>query len=239
MAMPIRIGPSTRLAAIFTAPLGSAITAWSYIWRITPIHRREVEGSLDDDGPGELPPGVEQDEVQALGDGHGPLFHRTYTGVVRGAGVSAAELIARLSEDPNRVVPLHLARFTKTSGEPWSMRVGDEFLVRMPGPWDGPVRAIELTPTSFRFATLEGHLEAGQIEWRAQDGDDGLVFQIDSRSRAGDRLSALLHDHLPMAKEIQLYMWTSVITRVARKSGGSLAGGISVETRVVDQAALP
>lgn len=237
--MPTRIGPSSRLGAIFTAPIGSAITAWSYIWRITPIHRREVEGALDEDAPPALPGGVSREEVQGLEHGHGPLFHRTYTGVVREPELSAAELMQRLSEDPNRVVPLHLARFSKTSGEPWRMRVGDEFLVRMPGPWDGPVRTIELTPTSFRFATLDGHLEAGQIEWRAHDGDDGLVFQIDSRSRAGDRLSAVLHDHLPMAKEIQLYMWTSVITRVARRSGGSLAGGVSVETRRVDQAALP
>jgi uncharacterized protein (UPF0548 family) len=28
-----------------------------------------------------------------------------------------------------------------------------------PGPWDGPVRVVERTPTCFRFATLAGHLE--------------------------------------------------------------------------------
>ena len=50
------------------------------------------------------------------------------------------------------------------------MEVGDEYVVRMPGPWDGPVRVVEVTPTSFRLATLDGHLEAGQIEFRARRG---------------------------------------------------------------------
>jgi hypothetical protein len=108
----------------------------------------------------------------------------------------------------------------------------------MPGPWDGPVRAIDVTETSFRFATLEGHLEAGQIEWRASDTGEGLTFQIESWARAGDRLSALLHDRLRMAKEVQLHMWTSVAEKVAKRAGGRLDGGIDIETRRVEAAAL-
>lgn len=114
------------------------------------------------------------------------------------------------------------------------MRVGDEFTVRMPGPWDGPVRVVVVTPTSFRFATLEGHLEAGQIEWRAGSDDGRLVFAIESWARPGDRASALLHHRLRMAKEVQLHMWTSVIERVARLCGGRITGGVSIETRVVE-----
>jgi hypothetical protein len=114
------------------------------------------------------------------------------------------------------------------------MQAGDEFLVRMPGPWDGPVRTVEVTPTSFRFATLEGHLEAGQIEWRAFDQDDGVVFQIVSWARSGDRLSAIMHDRALMAKEVQLHMWTSVVEQVAHESGGKLTGGVDIETRRVD-----
>src|SRR3954447_5799748 len=137
--MPIRIGPARRLAAIATAPVGMAITAWSYIWRITPVHRVEMEGTVADDRPPPLPPGVSHEEVQLVEDGCGPLFHRTYTGLITGSELSATALIEKLAEDPNRVVPLNLAHFTKTSGDSSALRVGDEFLVRMPGPWDGPV----------------------------------------------------------------------------------------------------
>lgn len=231
-------GTARRLTALVTAPVGIALTAWSYIWRITPVHRQELEGSLERDAPPPLPRDVAHDGIQLPDDGRGPLLRRTYTGEVRDASLHARELIERLSADPNRVVPLSLARFHKTRGEPWRMRAGDEFLIRMPGPWDGPVRAVEVTDRSFRFATLDRHLEAGQIEWRAFDRDDRLVFQIESRSRAGDRLAALLHDHLPMAKEVQLHMWTSVVEHVARESGGRLAGGVSVETRRVDAEAF-
>jgi hypothetical protein len=203
-----------RVGAVLTAPFGSALTSWSYIWRITPIHRRELDGSLEEDGA--------------------PLFHRTYTGEIKDARMNPAELIAHVGADPNRVVPLALARFNKTRGPEWRLERGDEFLIRMLGPWDGPVRAVDVTPTSFRFATLEGHLEAGQIEWRASERDGRLVFQIVSWARSGDRLSAIMHDRLLMAKEVQLHMWTSVVEHVARESGGRLVDGVDMETRRVD-----
>ena len=228
------VGPWQHLATVATAPIGVALTSWSYIWRVTPIHRRELDGSRGDDAPPPLPGDVSHEKVQRPEDGSGPLFRRTYTGVFRDAELDARGLIEKVASDPNSVTPLALARFKKTHGEPWKMRVGDEFQIRMPAPWDGPVRTIETTPESFRFATLEGHLEAGQIEWRASDRDGDVVFQVESRSRAGDPLSAFLHDHLPMAKEIQLHMWTSVVEHVAGASGGRLTGGVSVETRRVD-----
>jgi hypothetical protein len=114
------------------------------------------------------------------------------------------------------------------------MRIGDEFTVRMPGPWDGPIRVVDLTPTSFRFVTLDGHIEAGQIEWRAREDGERIAFEIESWSRAGDRLSYVLHHRLRMAKEVQLHMWTSVLERVVRRYGGRRDGRLDIETRRVE-----
>jgi hypothetical protein len=114
------------------------------------------------------------------------------------------------------------------------MRVGDEYVVRMAAPWDGPVRCVKRTPRSFRFATLDGHLEAGQIDFRAEPAPEGLRFEIESWARSGDPLSNLLYNHLRMAKEIQLHMWTSFLERVAKASGGRLTGGIEIRTRRVE-----
>ena len=36
------------------------------------------------------------------------------------------------------------------------MRPGDEYIVRMPGPWDGPVRVVEVGVCGFGFMTLTG-----------------------------------------------------------------------------------
>jgi Domain of unknown function (DUF1990) len=197
------------------------------------MHRREAPGSHERDDPPPLPAAVDRTGAQLPEDGAGPLLHRRYRARIRGAQLDAAPLIDRLAADPDEVAPGGLARFLKTCGEPGRMAVGDEFLVRMPGPWNGPVRVVEVTPASFRFLTLDGHLEAGQIEWRAEDADGDVLFAVESWARSGDRLSDLAHNRLRMAKEVQLHMWTSVIERVTALAGGRLARGIDIDTRVV------
>jgi hypothetical protein len=203
------------------------------MWRTTPLHRSEIAGRLPDDAPPELPDGVSRDEVQSAEVGAGALFHRVYRGRIRDATLPPHALIDAIGADPDRVAPSEFASFNKVHGDEGAMAVGDEYVVRMPGPWDGPVRVVERTPSAFRFATLDGHLEAGQIRFSAQR-DELLEFRIESWARAGDRLSELLYDRLRMSKEIQLHMWTSVIERVAELAGGRLSGGIEIRTRRVD-----
>jgi hypothetical protein len=224
---------SRRAATAVTWPLGIAWTSWSYLWRILPVHRVEEEGSLPEDLPPALAEGVSREEIQEVSEGHGPLLHRVYTCTVNDASVNSEDLLSRLSANPDRVAPWRLARFRKTRGASGLMAVGDEFLVHMPGPWDGPVRVVEVQPDRFRFATLAGHLEAGQIEWRVWPAEEGIGFAVESWARGGDRFSAFMHDRLRMAKEVQLYMWTSVAERVAREAGGRLCDGVSVRTRRV------
>jgi len=201
------------------------------MWRTTPFHRSEVDGSLPDDAPPPLRPG---EELQPAESGAGPLFHRVYRARIRDSSLSPERVIAEVTSDVDRIAPTEFASFNKVLGRQGVMAVGDEYVVRMPGPWDGPVRVVERTPTSFRFATLEGHLEAGQIEFSAWADGPVLEFRIESWARAGDRLSNLLYDRLRMSKEVQLHMWTSVLVRVAKLAGGRLTGGIEIRTRRVD-----
>lgn len=234
--MPLRVDPQRRIATTLGWPVGMLWTAWHYTWRILPVHRCEAPGTLPDDLPPPLP-AQPDDEVQRLDEGAGPLLHRVYSCTVLDAKLSAHELMGRIAANPGRVTPRQIARFHQATGTPGEMRPGDEFLVHMPGPWNGPVRVVDVRPDGFRFATLRGHLEAGQIEWRAwQDAE--LHFAIESWARPGDRLSALLHDRLRMAKEVQLYMWTTVLERVTRLAGGRLADGAHVSTRRVPPAAF-
>ena len=231
--MPRRPPLVRRLATAARWPVGVGLTSWSYMWRTTPMHRREETGTVADDAPPELPPGVSTEEVQQASDGAGPLFHRRYSALVRGPRVSPEELIDRVARDLNAVTPTEFAVFQKVRGDDDAMRVGDEYVVRMAAPWDGPVRVVHRGPRSFRLATLDGHLEAGQIEFRAAPAAEGLRFEIESWARSGDRLSNLLYHKLRMAKEVQLHMWTSFLERVARASGGRLTGGIEIHTRRV------
>jgi uncharacterized protein (UPF0548 family) len=217
-------------------PVGVGLTSWHYMWRTTPLHRRELAGSLEEDGPPPLPAEVSHDAVQLAENGVGALFHRRYRARLRGGRLSAEQLIASVMADPDRLAPTEFARFIKVKGEDGSMRMGDEYVVRMPGPWNGPVRVVSVTPTSFRLVTLEGHLEAGQIEFRSSSADGGdLIFTIESWASSGDRLSKVLYQHVRMAKEVQFHMWTSFLENAARVSGSRLAGGVDVETRRVDR----
>jgi hypothetical protein len=231
--MPVQVGARRRLAATLSWPVGMGWTTWHYIWRILPVRRQEEPGELPDDLPPPLPDTVSHEEIRQPRDGVGPLLHRVYSCRVVDAELSAAELMSRLAGDPNLIAPRQIARFSKARGEEGHMELGDEFLVHMPGPWNGPVRTVDVRPDGFRFATLAGHLEAGQIEWRAWEQDGDLHMAVESWARGADRLSAILHDRLRMAKEVQLYMWTTVLQRVPSLAGGTLAGGVRVHTRRV------
>ena len=138
-----------------------------------------------------------------------------------------------LQADLNRAAPSEFARFSKVRGAKGRMRLGDEFVVHMPGPWNGPVRVVAVWARSVRLATLKGHFEAGQIELRT-GGDGAIEFTVESWARSGDRLSKLLHQNLHMAKEVQLHMWTTFLERVVRLAGGRMKGGIDIDTRRLD-----
>jgi hypothetical protein len=229
--------PLARSAATAARwPVGVALTSWRYMWRTTPIYRCEVPGSWPDDAPPPLPDRLVDEDVQRLRDGTGPLFHRRYLARIRGPLVTPEELMARLQRNPDDAAPSEFATFKKAAGNADRMCPGDEYVVRMPGPWDGPVRVFEVLPCSFGLMTLEGHLEAGQIAFRAGGGGDQIEFEIESWARSGDRLSDLLYDRLRMSKEVQLHMWTSFLERVIRLSGGTRAGGLRIETRRVEEA---
>ena len=188
------------------------------------MHRREAPGSAEADGPPELPRAIEEGGLQPHSEGVGPTFHRSYRVRIRNARMTPEELMRRLQADPNEVAPTRFARFLKTGGERGGMTVGDEYLIRMPGPWDGPVRVIAADATSFRLTTLSGHLEAGQIEFRASQGEL-LEFEIESWARSGDRVSNLAYSRLHVAKEVQLHMWVSFLERVVASPAGAARAG--------------
>ena len=215
-------------------PLGVTLTSWRYMWRTTPMRRRETKGSLADDGPPPIPRGVSHHDAQRVEDGVGPLFHRTYRVRIAEPSTTAEDLLGHIAEDPDRAAPSEFAKFIKVHGEEGELRVGDEYVVRMPGPWDGPVRVSEVKPSSFRLLTLEGHLEAGQIEFRAEADRGAIVFSVESWARSGDRLSNLLYGHLRMAKEVQLHMWTSFLEQTIELAGGRRRGLLEIETRRVE-----
>jgi hypothetical protein len=225
-----------RLTTATRWPVGVALTSWNYMWRTTPFHRSEVEGALPEDAPPAYPEDFDMTEVQGAETGYGPLYHRFYRTRIRETTYTPAELVAAVAADIDRVAPTTFSSFQKVAGGAGPIRPGEELTVRMAGPWDGPVRVVDVRPDSFWLATLDSHLEAGQIVFRARRDDEGLIiFEIESWARSRDRLVNLTYTKLRMAKEVQLHMWTSFLEGVVSLSGGRMTRGIDIHTRRVDE----
>ena len=213
--------------------LGAPVVAFHYLTQRVPLYRRDRETidapipDLDRDLPGD------PRSLQRAQAGVGPLFHRRYWVLVTDEELGAEELIDAILCDPNRMSPKGLAHFETLDGDPaGDVQLGDELVVRLPGPWDGPVRVVERTATSFRLATLVGHLEAGEIEFRTGYDDRGFLrFTIESWARSGDRRFATLYDRFRIGRELQLQMWAQFCLRAARVTGGVRMSNVSCSTQ--------
>jgi hypothetical protein len=213
--------------------LGTVLVTWRYVWETVPLHRVERQGDERDCPPG-VPSGIVDERVQLLPAGYGPLFHRHFSVRIAVAELDAGRLIDRLVRDFKHFVPSEVVDVRTDDGGPNGPRIGDELTVEMPGPWNGPVRIAHRDETSLHLVTLRGHLEVGQVRFRARREDDLLVFEIELWARASSRLVHLLYAHLRLAKEVQLNMWVRFCLAAVTTSGGRLVDGVHISTHRLD-----
>lgn len=224
----------TRAILISSASLtaGAALGAW--LWKRWGYPVRSVEREVTN-AP-EPPPTAEpagEREIQRQEEGVGPRFHRRYEVDVETTTKSPEELVACIGSDIQNYVPDEIATFEKTRGTEGGLAVGDEFDIHIRSPWDGPVRVVESEPRRFTLATLDGHMEAGQIRFEAADhptDSDGLRFSIESWARSRDGAVDFVYDGLGLAKQAQQAMWTFFCERVAEDCGGQKMGEVRVLT---------
>ena len=166
----------------------------------------------------------ESDEVQSIGEGVGPRYHRVYSVDLKVPFESATSTMLEVMLDPNSFSPKLIATFEKTKGDSGRLQVGDEFMVHISGPWNGPVRVSQVSEASFTLLTLNGHIEAGQIQFRLVKRDNGLAcFEIESVTRSKDRFVNLVYDKLRLAQFAQTEMWELFCQSVAARALGDEA----------------
>jgi hypothetical protein len=215
---------------LFRWLVGMGLVTWRYVWATTPLHRStDLVHSGAEHSPPPLPATESGADVQRPADGYGPLFHRLYRVHISRPRLGPAGLIEEVRRDFGRFVPREVVKIHGDDHRA-AAAVGAEFVVDMPGPWNGPVRVIAADPTVLRLTTLTGHLEAGVIEFRARAQDDGLLFEIESWACASSRSVHLLYDKLKLAKEIQLNMWVRFCLAAAEIAGGRPTNGVEART---------
>ncbi len=222
---------------LFRWTLGPVLVSWRYLRQATPLHRREEAGDVNDLPP-PLPEHCVDERDQPFEHGVGPLFHRVFAVHIEETTMTAEELISTLAKDLNQAVPSEVTFVDKHSDGSDGLAVGEQLVVRMPGPWDGPVRVVDRTETSFRLATLRNHMEAGQIEFRARPRDRSLQFEIEAWARPSSPMVDLLYTHLWLAKEVQLNMWVRFCLATADIAHGHVRDGVTIHTRVVEEQLL-
>ena len=216
--------------------VGVPFASWRYLSRGIEIRHEQNACSW----PIESFPGDDcsqlgrSDLLQRPSRGAGAAFRRRYSVAVHRPLLNAEELMSIVRADPNVACPLEIGRFERHPAAAGPIEAGEEMRVRLPGPWNGPVRVIASDALSFRLATLRGHMEAGEIEFRARDEDARLVFEIESWARSSGRVFDFLYDRLGIARELQLDMWAFFLERIAQVSGGAAHDGIDVLTERCD-----
>lgn len=170
---------------------------------------------------------------QPASTGSGPFFERCYQVSFQHARQSAAELFRTITCEIEQFSPDLLADFEKTKGAGHCLAVGDEFKIRILGPWNGSVRVTEMGVDYFELATLENHPEAGRIRFSLRHHPllpNTLQFEIHSWARSRDGLVAFTYDTLGIGKKVQEQTWRTFCERVAEYCGGLPLGPVSVET---------
>jgi hypothetical protein len=212
---------------------GMVRTGWRYAVHRVPLFRRGRRA-----GEQPTPPDLDRQvvgdptTVQRARDGVGPLYHRRYSIGFTDTDLGPHQLMQRIRSDINAAVPTDMAAFVDEGDRPDPARLGEEYVVVLPGPWNGPVRVVEADDRSFTLMTLRGHMEAGQITFRTGTHPEHgwVTFEIESWARSATRTFHLMYDVLPIGREMQLHMWASFCEAVAALAGGVVMTSVEVET---------
>ena len=177
--------------------------------------------------------------VQTAADGSGPLVMRSYEVRIVGATLGPARLLQRLVARPKDLNDDRIAGFVRDDRDATDLGVGDELVVELPGPWNGPVRVIRANDSELLLQTLSGHMEAGQIRFdtaahsERPDGTHEFSFRIRSWARGGNPTFTFLHLGLPVAKELQTAMWVAMCDGAVKVSGGRRVDRTIVRTEIL------
>ncbi len=187
-----RLSRSRRALAVITRWLwGTALVTWRYLWETTPLHRSESVGD-EWDRPPQIPPDAIDDRVQLISDGCGPLFHRRFHVRIAAAEIDADQLIDRVIHDFKHFVPTEVVDIRADEVGTQGLEVGDEMLVEMPGPWNGPVKVVHREDTLFTAAVRQRgaaqhvgsvlHGRGRDLPWPA----GGRCARVDPSDRAAE-----------------------------------------------------
>ena len=161
------------------------------------------------------------------GRGLGALTHHLYAVTVRSPKLSAGQLLAIIAADPNVVTPTEVLRVERSAG---ALCKGDELLLRMAGPWNGPMRVSEREDDRLQLATMPGHPQHGKVELRVRpkNGEADIVIEIQTCERAAG-FGFYLLERIGLIPRMRSHTWAEILQNAARLAGGLPPDRITVQ----------
>ena len=211
-----------------------SVALLALIWRRLAAPRSlhdDVEHTATPDVP--PPPRSAGGDAQHAETGTGALYHRRYTILLTGTGLTAGAALRLIHRHMTELVPSPLAHFEKSAGTDGLLRVGDEYEITMLGPWNGKVRVTESALEHFTLVTLDGHPEAGHITFRVvadENASDTLHVEIESWARARDAVVHAAYATLGIGKQIQTEVWITFLQRLGTLAGMSTTPEVQITT---------
>jgi hypothetical protein len=223
---PRRARLGRMLFRVFGWAAGAPLASFRFLRRQRPIEEvvRQAEET-----PSPLPAADPDPTHREAHDGLGPVTHRLFRAEFENPRLPAERLIDVVAADPNVISPFEVLRFEKTHGERGDLREGDELLIRMAGPWNGPVKVTKRWEKGFRLAATSGHAQLGQLELRAKEHNGAVRFEIQTRERSASGLFHLLRQ-VGLVRRMQTHTWAHMLEAAAQLAGARPPKKIVVET---------
>jgi hypothetical protein len=220
--------PKRRLVRRWMRRLGWLLGAPLAIFRFL---RREMIVEEIDAAPAVAPLPAAEPDGRQIEPGLGPLAHHLCAATVRAPKLAPEQLLAIIAANPNVIAPTEVLRFERPPGKPGSLQKDDELLIRMAGPWNGPMRVTERGDDRLRLGALLGHAQQGQIELRVRghDNHNGIEIEIQTRERAAGPGFYLLQ-RIGLIKRMQSYTWAEMLQNAAKLAGGKPPERITVQS---------
>ena len=197
--------------------VGMPLATLRFLIRRTPFEDRVVGGGPDDPG----------------------TVRRRYRVRIERSRLPARTVAAVVLADPNAVLPVEVMRFSPGGAQAGPLRAGQERLIRMAGPWNGPVRIEEVGEEGFRFVALHGGAQRGEVVYRLRDDGEAIDAEVAIAQRSASRLYDLAYHRLGIARRIERHTWAYVLERTAQLAGGRPPERVVVETLVSDRSPRP
>lgn len=161
---------------------------------------------------------------QLPGDGVGSIKHATYSAEIESASCTAQQLLEKVCDDLDRVMPIN---FAAEQNSPHEAKKGETMTAKIPGRGNAQVRLEEKTEARATFATLEGHPLAGVMQLHSEQLEGKIRFSVHTASQAAD-----VFDWMAMktaGSAIQDSNWQHLVERVIGLSGGVAPRGVETD----------